>query len=236
MKSLVFDTGPIITLTMNNMLWLLEPLEKRFSGDFFITQQVKKELIDKPLSTKRFKFEALQVLQHVSRGVIKVIDEPAVTDKANELLNLANSCFRAKKHNIKIVHLGEMETVALALHKGSEAIVVDERTTRYLVEKPEKIQEYMGSKMHTQVSVNHDNLKQLKKQLNPLKVIRSVELITLAYELGLLDLFTTERENELLPNLKETLLESVLWGAKLKGCAISSDEIDTIMQLEKPQT
>ena len=32
MKTLVFDAGPIISMTMNNLLWLLKPLKKQFDG------------------------------------------------------------------------------------------------------------------------------------------------------------------------------------------------------------
>ena len=43
MRSIIFDTGPIISLVTNNMLWLLEPLKKQFKGEFYITKSVKKE-------------------------------------------------------------------------------------------------------------------------------------------------------------------------------------------------
>ena len=56
MKSLVFDAGPIITLTMNNLLWLLNPLKNNFKGEFYLSAAVKEELIDRPLQTKKYKF------------------------------------------------------------------------------------------------------------------------------------------------------------------------------------
>ena len=57
MKALVFDAGPIITLTMNNLLWLLEQLKSQFNGEFFICPAVRRELVDKPLQTKKYKFQ-----------------------------------------------------------------------------------------------------------------------------------------------------------------------------------
>ena len=42
MKSLVFDTGSVISLVMNNLLWTLKPLKKQYGGDFFIPKGVKK--------------------------------------------------------------------------------------------------------------------------------------------------------------------------------------------------
>ena len=41
-KTLLFETGPIISLITNNQLWLLEPLEKQFKGDYYITEAIKK--------------------------------------------------------------------------------------------------------------------------------------------------------------------------------------------------
>ena len=70
MRSIVFDTGPIISLTTNNLLWLLEPLKKKYKGHFHITSDVKRELIDRPLQTKKFKFEALQVMHIIKKGIL----------------------------------------------------------------------------------------------------------------------------------------------------------------------
>ena len=60
-----------------------------------------------------------------------------------------------------------------------------------------------------------------------MKVIRSVELVTVAYENGILDRFITK-----IPDAKKNLLESVLWGVKLNGCAVSKDEIEQIIRIE----
>ena len=72
MKTIVFDSGPIISLAMKNLLWTLEPLKKEFGGEFYIPYGVKKELIDKPLQGKKYKFEALQVLRLINLGSLKV--------------------------------------------------------------------------------------------------------------------------------------------------------------------
>ncbi len=232
MKSLVFDAGPIITLSLNNLLWILEPLKTKFNGEFCISPEVRNELVDKPLKTRKYKFEALQVLKYICKGVLKEVDEKEVREKAQQIIEVANSTFRAKGHDVKIVHSGEVGAVALALHMNSNAIVVDERTTRYLIEKPDQLQELMASKLHTKVSVNKHNLDKLKQMFKDLKVIRSVELVTIAYEMGLLEFYVTEKEKCQVPDLNKTLLESVLWGAKLNGCAISEKEINSIIKFE----
>ncbi len=232
MRCIVFDTGPIISLTMNNMLWLLEPLKSRFGGEFYITSGVKEELIDRPFHTKKFKFESLQVLQYVSKDVLKVLANEEIRPKAEQLLELANHCFKARGQFITIVHLGEMEALAAALLLDAEAIVVDERTTRYLIDKPEMLADRMRQKLHTKIHVDRQNLQKLKEELKGINVIRSVELVTIAYEHGLLDFYITEKEKKVLPDVKRSILESALWVLKLTGCAVSDTEINDILRFE----
>src|SRR3989344_7483714 len=86
-KSIVFDTGPIISLATNNLLWILEPLEKAFGGDFIMPPGVRKELIDNPLRSKRFKFEAMQALNLVNTGVLKIVDDSGLNQDIEELMD-----------------------------------------------------------------------------------------------------------------------------------------------------
>lgn len=232
MKALVFDSGPIITFALNNLLWVMDPLKQRFNGEFYIPYAVKKELIDKPLKTKRYKFEAIQVMKHISSGVLKIYEKKDIRKTTNNILNLTNRSLKAKGNYVKIVHRGEIEAIALANHLNAPALVTDERTTRYLIEKPHQLAKYMRRKLHTKVHVDHDKIKQLQVYWKNIKVLRSVELLTIAYETGLLDLYISRFQEKIMKNPKRTLLESVLWGAKLNGCAVSSDEIKTILKIQ----
>ena len=54
MKYLILDAGPIISLTMNGLLWVLEKLKQDFDGEFIITPEIKQEVIDNPFRIKRF--------------------------------------------------------------------------------------------------------------------------------------------------------------------------------------
>ena len=227
MKCLVFDSGPIISLTTNNLLWLLEPLKNQFKGDFYITEGVRKELVENPLQSRKFKFEALQVEQQIEKGILKVINDPKIKPKGFELMNITNSCFKADNNPIKIVQLAEMETIAFALIYGAEGIVVDERVTRLLIESPEMIKETMRKRLHANINVNTSNLKTINDETRDLRIIRSVELVTVAYELGFLDKYLAK-----IPDSEKTLLESVLWGVKLNGCAVSRKEIEQILKME----
>jgi len=228
MKSIVFDTGPIISLALNNLLWILEPLKKKFNGKFYIPSSVKREIVDKPLSTKKFKFEALQVLYLVKNKTIEMIEENEIRKKALKLLDIANNIFIAHDNPIRILHLGETEGVALALYLNADAFVIDERTTRVLIEEPKALENLLRHKLHTSIKVNKDNLKRFRAEVKNLKIIRSAELAAVAYEIGLLDKFIFD-----IPEPRRTLLEGLLWGVKLNGCAVSRNEINSIIKLEE---
>lgn len=228
MRSIVFDAGPIISLTTNNLLWLLKSLKNKYKGEFYISERVNGELIDRPLKTKKFKFEALQVLQYINKGIIKVIKNENIRKMTFELLDLANNCFKARGNWMRIVHYGEMEGIAASLYLNSDAFIIDERTTRTLIENTKREISILKRTLHVDIKVNEENLKKFKEIVKGIKILRSVELVTVAYELGLL--------NEFLPNIenpRKTLLDSVLWGVKLNGCSVSKREIEQILKIEK---
>ena len=81
MKKLFFDAGPIISLTMNNLLWTLKPLKRQFNGQFCITKSVEQELTINPLHTKKFKFEALQVMELIKSDVLRVVKSKEIEDR-----------------------------------------------------------------------------------------------------------------------------------------------------------
>ena len=227
MKSLIFDAGPIISLTTNNLLWLLEPLKKEFNGNFYLTTAVKRELVNRPLETKKFKFEAIQIERLIENGILEIIDNNFVRQETPSLLNMSNEIFKAYDNYIKIVHFAEISVIAAAINLNADAVVIDEKTTRNLIENPRRIVEILRKTLHTPIIINENNLKEFRDTVKGIKTIRSIELVTVAYEHGILDGYITK-----IPDAKKHLLESVLWGVKLNGCAVSKDEIEQIVRIE----
>ncbi|VVB81814.1 Uncharacterised protein [uncultured archaeon] len=226
MKNILFDSGPIISLTTSNLLWLLDEFRKK--ANLLMTLSVKRELVDRPLETRRFKFEALQVESLIQKGTISVLKDDTITKKALELSNLANTLLSAHGQNIKIVQIGEMETVAAAMLYKADAVVIDERITRTLLENPHGLHLLMEKRLHMQLQHNEKVLRDWEEATRHISVIRSIELVTIAYEQGLLDKFIVD-----IPNSRRELLESILWSVKLNGCSVTDDEIDTIVKTEK---
>ncbi len=225
MKTLVFDTGPIISLALTNLLWLLPELKKKFKGRFLIPLSVKKELVDKPFHGKKFKLEAIQLMQLIENKVLEVIDEDKVSKRAKELIEEANKIFKGFHHNINIIQEGEMEAVAMAELYNADGIVIDERITRTLIEHPPGLQKHMERKLHTRLSVNKQLLEKLSDQLDDVYIIRSTELAAIAFEKGLLNKYIIPRKVT-----KRDVLDATLWALKLNGCSIRSDEIRKISQ------
>ncbi len=232
MKSLVFDSGPVISLTLNNLLWTLKSLRKHFGGSFIIPEGVKYELVDSPLLSRKFKLEALQVLREIYTGTFDLVKSENIRYLSHRIMNIANHTFKAYDSDIAIVHIGEMDVLAAAKILKSKAVVIDERTTRQLIEDPLSIAKHLQSKLHTHITVDENNIRLLKRELSGIKVIRSVELMSLAYEFHILDSLIIPQEQRVYKNLNSTLLDAVLWSLKLNGCAVSDEEINKLVSLE----
>jgi hypothetical protein len=231
MKALVFDSSSIISITTNNLLNVLTNLKKHYNGDFLIGNEVLREIIDAPLKTRRFKLEAFQLANYISQGSFKLFKQD-LENKTNYLMTLANNIFQVDNHNIIIVQKAEVEALALTLAINAEALVIDERTTRLLIEDAIKLKTLLENKLHTKIMLNRANLNYFKKETKNVKVLRSSELMIIAYELGLFKDYEISRKL-IHENFKMELLDGILWGLRLKGCAISTDEINELLRIER---
>ena len=222
-KFLIFDAGPIISLTMNGLLDIIEKLKKEFDGEFVIPPAVKREVVDRPLKIKKYSLEGVRVKNLLDRGVLKLtsdfVSNSSLNRETKKIMKLVNSSFKAEStgEDIRLIQKGEAACLAFSKLCGCEnVIVIDERTTRMLTEAPENLERLMEKKLHTGIKVNMENLGFLKN----FKFIRSSELLYVAYKKNLFEI-----------KKDKTLLEALLYGVKFKGAAISSGEIDEIKRL-----
>jgi hypothetical protein len=224
MKVLIFDTGALITLSLNGLLYLIEELKKDFDGEFIIPHAVKYEIIDKPLTIPRFELGALRVKDLLERKIINLpedinINHQEVEDETNRMLKEANSFVSIDDKLIEIVSAAEISCLALSkILKGKNIdsmIVIDERTTRVLVEKPENIQEIISNRFHKHAKISKEKLTLFENT----KIIRSTELAYVAYKKGLTRLKGPKA------------LEAILYATKFKGAAVSFEEINEIKKM-----
>lgn len=218
MKSIFFDSSTLISMATACTLEPFVKLQRDFGGDFAITPTVKAETIDKALRTLRFKYEGIRLNALLKSGALKLYPEKKFSDEIYELRELMNKTFSAWGRTVTIVHPGEISALVVALEQGADAYAVDERTTRLLVEDPEEVAKLMSSKLHTPVNIDKGNLKELKRKLSGLPVIRSTELALAAFEKGYFEAKSRD------------VLEGVLWALKLNGCAITKNEINSYLR------
>lgn len=222
-KILFFDAGPVISLVMSRLPWILPELKKQFGGKFYITPAVQKELVERPLSIKRYEFEALQVMKFIREGVLEVYAN-VPQKKVQELQNLANTSFKIRGKSIDIIQSGEMESVASALQLNA-AVVMDERTLRLFIENSPELQGILEYRFSQKIQADAIKIKQFSAQLQGIPIIRSTELVGVAYKLGLLDGYIPPTKDG-----KDTLLDSVMWATKYNGCAITEHEIEEMKE------
>lgn len=223
-KALIFDSGTLITLSMNGLLYILEDLKKNFDGKFLITSQVKYEILDRPLGISRFELGALQIENLIQNKILELpssigISDEKIKEKTKELMTSINHLVRVEGQWIEIVSDAEMSCLALSselTQKEIENIIaIDERTTRILCENPRTLEKIMSEKLRQRVEVVAENYPALSQ----FKFIRSSELVYVAYKNGLIRLKGPK------------VLEAALLATKFKGAAISFEEIEELKKL-----
>ncbi len=223
-KAIIFDSSTLISFAMNGILDILRELKKVFKGNFLITADVKREVIDKPLTIPRFKLEALKIQELLTEKVLEMpkdigISGERISKRTTEILNKANGLFEQRGKDIKIVSSGEISCLALSEllseKKIENVIAIDERTTRMLVENPKKLKNFLEKKMHTRISPKKSHFE----YFGNFKIIRSAELVYIAYKKKITKIGDGK------------LLDALLWAVKFKGCSITDDEIKEIKKL-----
>ncbi len=224
MKVLILDSGTIINLSMNGLLYILEKIKKVTSIKILITKYVKQEVVDRPLGVERFELEALRVQNLIDLGILEMpeslgISENELDEKMNELMNIANHYLQINNKWISIVSEAEMSCLAISselINRGIENLIgIDERTTRMLCENPINLEKLMSAKLHQKVSLISRNMTMFA----PYRFIRSTELVYIAYKKGLIDI------------KGKKVLEALLYATKFKGSSISFEEINILKKM-----
>jgi len=220
MKHLIFDSGPLINFSMNNLLHILIKLKKEFKGDFLITKEVKQEIIDRPLTIKKYELSGIRLKELFDRGIIKhanlskkQVDE--LRERREKIMQTANNLFKTNRGYIHLIDKGESAALALSQMTEYSPLVIDERTARMLCENPENLRKLMEKKLHTSITSNKNEYDLFKN----FKVIRSTELIYIAHKRGMIEIKDPRAYN------------AMLYGLKFKGCSISEDEIREMSRL-----
>lgn len=223
-KFVICDSGPLINLSMNGLLDLIQKLKKASNVRFLITRPVQEEVYDRPSHIQQFELGALRINELILDKTLELpesiqISPKELDNKTKELLSCINKAFRAEKESIRLVSEAEVSCLALARElqiRGHQIMfAVDERTARLVCEKPENIRQLMEQKLHCPVTLD----KRCLESLNKIQCIRTPELVYVAHKLKLTDLHQPQA------------LEALLFATKFKGSAISWEEINKLKKL-----
>ncbi len=217
-KIIILDSSSIITINMIGMINVIEKLKKMFNVKFLITNNVYEEIVNVPLSIKKYAIRALVVKELVEKKILEI--EKVDEKKVERILEKINSMLEVENEKIKILHRGEASCIALyeSLKTEKKVLCIDERTTRMVLENPESLKKLIENKIHKNIIMNKEIAKEfLEKKV---KIIRSSELLYYAFKKNLIDLKDGKK-----------VLEAILYATKNYGCAISEKEIERILSL-----
>lgn len=225
MKKIVVDSSSLITLSSNCLLKTLKGLKEKENISFIIPESVYRESVETPLKIKRFEFNAIKIRNAVTKGILEIVKTtPEIKRTMNELSSVTANLCSADGRLLTLINKGEAETLALMKETDARILLIDERTTRMLIEEPQNVMNFLEKRHRCSITFHKGKLDLFKNFFEEIQVIRSVELIALAYDDGS---FEMEMEKS-----KEAL-EAALFAAKYSGCAVSANEILDYMKTVK---
>jgi predicted nucleic acid-binding protein len=218
-KTVVADSSSIISLALNCMSSALLEMGVKI----LVTDEIYEEIILRPMGSKRYALESMRIKKLFSEGVISIQNpEPLIT---REIMELSNSIYRVKNHPLHLIHKGEAAALALIAGIEADALLIDERTTRLLIEDAEALRNVLTDQLGRHVDMDHQKLAAFNDIIPDIRIIRSSEVAAVAYEKGIL--------SRNLGNPGKEALMATLYALKFSGCAISWQEIDEYMSIEK---
>jgi len=220
-RDVIVDAGVLISLTSSCLDNLLYFFAEKYNLRFIIPPSVEKEAVTVPLkkNIRKYLFSAIRIKNAIDAGVVVVVDAKLEEDTKN-LMKTANSIFFVRGRPLHLIHKGETEMLILAKQLGVEYVLMDERTTRILIEAPILLKKHFEREFHVNVMVNKKNLEKLTHEIGPLRTLRTSELVMLAYEKGYFKSFES---------LEKSVLEAALYKIKYSGCSIGFREIKEYM-------
>lgn len=218
---IVFDSGVLITFSETCFLGLFQDLKNEL-GEFIITKGVLDESVTKAKKTMRFKLSGLRIEEKIDDSVFTISDSnKELNDATKNILDITNSMFLINNRPLKIIHLGEAESLALLGITKANYLAVDERTTRMLIEQPHALLKILKRKNKTNnITFNEDKYLKFKEIIGNVNAIRSVDLLAFAYKKELLKKLYLNKEN----------LKASLYAFKFRGCSVSFEEINEFIE------
>ncbi len=218
----VVDSSSLITISDNCIMKIVKNVAEREKISFIIPEAVYVESVENPLHIKRYELNAIRIRDAVDEGYLKVAKSTPVTREWMERLGkISASIANPSGTQLRLLQWGEAETLGLLKQLDSKILMIDERTTRLLIENPAALAGILSRRHNRKVMINGEKVRWFSENFRDINVIRSVELIALAYEDGAM-------HSEL--HTSKQALQAALYAAKYSGCAVSEDEIEEYLK------
>ena len=182
MTAIVCDSSSLISLAETCNIAALAFLRERSQARFVIPPSVHREIITCPINIPHLEFSAVRLNKLVVDGIVSVVSSPQLAASTREILYLANSVFRLDGRPLEIVHAGEAECLAAYSSANASALAIDEKTTRLLVEDPEKLYSVIREE-HAHAGnlwIDKPSLERFRQRTAGMQVLRSSELLASA--------------------------------------------------------
>ncbi|MEM4255215.1 MAG: hypothetical protein QXR53_02705 [Candidatus Norongarragalinales archaeon] len=219
-KTLVCDSSSLISLAETCTLGVLSFLQDKFGVDFVIPPAVQAEIVERPRKVGRYSYSAARINHLLNQGTVRVASNASVYSDAEKIMDAANSLFYAEKP-LKIIQQGEAQCLALLSPLQAKALLIDEKTTRLLIEDAKKLFFLMQAE-HGETKTNEKTLSYFQKRF-AFPAMRSTELVAFAAQNGFFESYAPD-ENE--------VFHSSIYALRYAGCSISQKEIDDYQKIK----
>ncbi len=212
METVICDASSLISLSDTCYLNILKLFKKQVR--FIIPRIVEYEAITRPMKIRQYSLHAHRLRRLIKNKNIDIIEDN--TTLLNDIMNTGNNIFYRKGKSIHLIDKGECGMIACTIERDIRYMLIDERTTRTLVEAPDVLKKHFEKEFHFHITTNIENLEKFTQITKGLKILRSSELVIFAYKKGYFDSFSDPK----------TVLKSALYRLKYTGCSLSFEEID----------
>ena len=215
-KSVVCDASSLIALTDTGLLGALVMIESKMKGNLLITKGVIDESVNTPIKRPQYAFSAIRIKRALKTGLFEIIDYDLNT--YDRILRTTNNMFYTDRP-FHLVNHGEAEMLAAALDNKVGYVLMDERTTRMLIESPLELKKHLENEFRVRININQELFDDFKKLTGGIKVIRSTEILAMAKDSSYFHKFK---------DMEPEAYKAALYALKFNGCSISFEEIEEL--------
>ena len=220
-KTVVCDSSSLISLSQTCTANVVEFLRKKTGVRFVAPPSVYAESVAKPSGITKFAASALRIKRLFGQKSIS-IDGADIALDTQRILEAGNRLFSVGGRPLELLHLGESECLALAKKTPGARLLVDEKTLRMLLEAPDKMQAILQTEYRERLAADPARMRAWKSLCADIPLIRSTEVLSVAYEKGYYNDYGTDAS---------AAWQAGLAALKNAGCSVTFKEMDEYRRL-----